>query len=102
MLDAQGTQIPTTVVRGGSYPFTDLPSSIVILAPGGPAYFNIGFSDVPSGSQTTCPRASALIVTPPNAYDHLTLAVDFAACDNGTLTVSPVFAPGSAATQTTA
>jgi hypothetical protein len=102
MVDAQGAQIPTTVVRGGSYPFTDLPPSIVTLAPGGVAYFNIGFSDVVTGSETSCPSATQLMVTPPNAYDHLTIAVQIAPCDNGSLTVSPVFAPGSAATQTTA
>jgi len=102
MLDAQGTQIPTTVVRGGRLPFTNLAPSVVTLGPGGVAYFNIGFSDVPTGTETTCPRAMSLIVTPPGAYDHVTIAVAIAPCDKGLLTVSPVFGPGSVATQTTA
>jgi len=102
MLDGQGAQIATTVVRGGSYPFTDLPQSIVTLLPGGVAYFNMGFSDVPAGGETSCPSASQLVVTPPNAYDHQTITVQMAPCDNGTIAVSPVFGPGSAATQTTA
>jgi hypothetical protein len=102
MLDTQGTQIPTTVVRGGSLPFTNLAPSVVTLGPGGVAYFNLGFSDVPTGTETTCPRAVSLIVTPPGAYDHVTIAVAIAPCANGLLTVSPVFGPGSVATQTTA
>jgi len=102
MLDAQGAQLPTTVVRGGAYSFTNLPRSTVTLATGGVAYFNLGFSDVPSGSEVTCPSAAQLIVTPPAAFDHGTLTVDMAPCDNGTMVVSPVFGPGSPATQTTA
>ncbi len=102
MLDAQGAQLPTTVVRGGSYSFTNLPRSTVTLATGASAYFNLGYSDVPSGSATSCPSAAQLIVTPPAAFDHGTIAVTMAPCDNGTIVVSPVFGPGSPATQTTA
>jgi hypothetical protein len=102
MLDAHGTQLPTTVVRGGNYPFTNFAPSTVTLAPGALAYFNLGYSNVPTGAETTCPSATELIVTPPNAYDHLTLAATLAPCGHGTITVSPVFGPGSSATQTTA
>jgi hypothetical protein len=102
LLDASGAQLPTHVVRGGSYPFTSFAPTTVSLAPGAVSYFNLGYSDVPNGTETVCPRASSMWVTPPNAYDHLTLAATLAPCAGGTVTVSPVFGPGSAATQTTA
>jgi len=102
LLDANGAQLPTTVVRGGSYPFANLTPTTVTLAPGAVAYFNLGYSDVPSGGETACPKASSMWVTPPNAVDHLTLVTTLAPCSGGTVVVSPVFGPGSPATQTTA
>ena len=102
LLDAAGVQLPTHVVRAGSYPFTDFAPSTVTLAAGGTAYVNLGYSDVPSGSETSCPKAASLWVTPPGAYDHLTTTLALAPCAGGTVTVSPVFGPGSPATQTTA
>ena len=41
-------------------------------------------------------------ITPPGAVDHAAVDIDIQACDNGQLTVSPVFGPGSSYTQTTA
>jgi len=102
LLDASGAQLPTHVVRGGSYQFTNFAPTTVTLAPGGISYFNLGYSDVPSGAETSCAKATSMWVTPPNAYDHLTLAATLAPCASGTVTVSPVFGPGSTATQTTA
>ena len=102
LLGTGGAQLPTHVVQGGTYSFTDYAPDALTLAPGQSAYFNMGFSDVPAGGETSCPSASQLVVTPPNAYDHQTITVQMAPCDNGTIAVSPVFGPGSAATQTTA
>lgn len=102
LLDAAGGQLPTSVVRGGSYPFTDLAPAALTLGAGESAYFNLGYSDVPTGSETSCPTATQLEVTPPNAEDHDTVAVQLTACDHGTLTVSPVFASGSPGSKTTA
>ena len=68
----------------------------VTLAMGESVYFNIGYSDVPVGQETSCPTSASLEVTPPNAYDHLVLPVTLAPCGGGTLVVSPVFpSPGS-------
>jgi hypothetical protein len=102
LLDASGAQLPTHVVRGGTYPFTGAAPSLVTMAPGGPAYVNLGYSDVPSGSATSCPEAVSMWVTPPGAYDHLTVTVTLAPCAGGTVATSPAFGPGSPATQTTA
>jgi hypothetical protein len=102
LLNATGTELMTQVVRGGTFSFTDFAATTVTLASGSTAYFNLGYSDVPTGTETTCPTAAHLEVTPPNAVDHGTVPIQAQVCNGGTLTVSPVFASGSANTQTTA
>jgi hypothetical protein len=90
------------VVRKGNYSFTVMAPTTVTLSPGGSAYFNIGYSDVPVGSETSCPTSASLEVTPPNSFDHLTFSAALAPCGGGTLVVSPVFLATGAASQTTA
>lgn len=103
MLDSSGKPLATqTTVRGGNYSFTNFPAARVTLAPGTTAYFNLGYSDVPTGNETSCPSSAELEVTPPNDYTQLTVAFQATACNHGTLVVSPVFAAGSSASQTTA
>jgi hypothetical protein len=103
LLDGSGNPLPTTVVRGGSYHFTSsISPTTVTLAPGTTAYFNIGFSDVPTAPATSCPTSASLEVTPPDDVNHLTITAQWTVCNQGTLDVSPVFAAGSAASQTTA
>jgi Protein of unknown function (DUF4232) len=102
LLGAAGSQLPTHVVTGGNYQFTNLTPDPVVLAPGATAYFNLAYSDVPSGAETTCPTATQIEVTPPHASDHVTVAVQLTACGGGTVTVSPVFAQGSPGAHTTA
>ncbi len=102
MLASSGAPLPTTVVRKGSYSFTDMTPTSVTLAPGQSVYFNIGYSDVPVGNETTCPTSASVQVTPPNASDHLVVVAALAPCGTGTLVVSPVFASTGANSQTTA
>jgi hypothetical protein len=101
LLASSGSSLATKVVRGGTYNFTSFTATTVTLTTGGSVYFNIGYSDVPEGSETSCPTSSSLEVTPPNAYTHLVLTAALAPCGGGTLVVSPVFAAGTE-TQTTA
>ncbi len=96
MLGTGGTALPTKVVRKGAYPFTSQPPVTVTLAPGETTSFNIGYSDVPVGGETSCPSSVALEVTPPGAYDHLTFPAALAPCAQGTLVVSPVLAASEA------
>ncbi len=102
LLGPSGSPLPTKVVRGGSYGFTTIAPTIVTLAQGQSAYFNIGYSDVPVGNETSCPSSGALEVTPPNAFDHLLLTVTLSPCGGGTLVVSPVFSATGPGAQTTA
>ncbi|HEY5023431.1 MAG TPA: DUF4232 domain-containing protein [Acidimicrobiales bacterium] len=102
LVGASGTQLPTHVVSGGSYQFTSFAPAPVTLAPGATAYVNLAYSDVPSGTETTCPTATQIQVTPPHAVDHDVVAVNATVCNGGTLTVSPVFSQSSPQVQTTA
>jgi hypothetical protein len=103
MLDASGKALTNqTTLRGGSYAFTNFPAAQVTLPPGATAYFNLGYSDVPATSETSCPGSARLEVTPPNDFSQLTVSFQATVCDHGTLTVSPVFGAGSPQTQTTA
>lgn len=100
LLGSSGTQLPTTVHQGGPLAFESVAPSPVSLSPGQAAYLNIGYSDVPSGGQTSCATATTLVVTPPGAT-ALSVPVQLQAC-GGTLDESAVFGAGSPATQTTA
>jgi hypothetical protein len=82
--------MPTTVVRGTSVVVPAEPEKTVVLASGGHASFLAGYSDVPS-SPGPCPSSAYLEVTPPNAYDHLTVPLSADVCRK-TITVSPVIA----------
>jgi hypothetical protein len=102
LLGAGGSALPTTVVRKGNYSFTAMAPATVMLARGQAAYFNIGYSDVPVGSETTCPTSTSLEITPPNAFDHLTIPAALGPCGGGTLVVSPVFLATGSNSQSTA
>lgn len=102
MLGASGSPLPTTVVRKGSYPFTAMAPTTATVGPGQSAYFNIGYSDVPVGNETTCPTSATVQVTPPNGFDHLVMTAALSPCGGGTLFVSPVFLSTGANSQTTA
>ncbi len=91
LVSGSGSALPTNVVRGGAYGFTNMAPAPTMLQPGQSAYFNLGYSDVPTGNETTCPSSATVEVTPPNAYGHLDVSLRIAPCNAGTVTVSPVF-----------
>jgi hypothetical protein len=85
----------TYVVRGGSLTFLDIPVTTVSVPPEGWAFFNLGYSDVVTGGETSCPTSSSLEITPPNDTQQLVVKVAIDACDGGRLSVSPVFGSSS-------
>lgn len=102
LVSSTGAGLPTNVERKGSYGFTSMAPTTVSLTNGESAYFNVGYSDVPAGNETSCPTASMLEVTPPNDVDHLVITATLAPCGGGTLVVSPVFLSTGSNSQTTA
>jgi hypothetical protein len=91
LLDSAGASLPTQVVRKGGYSFTSMAPTTVTLSNGQSTYFNIGYSDVPMGTEQSCPNSTSLEVTPPGATDHLLAPAVLSPCGGGTLVVSPVF-----------
>ncbi len=69
------------------------PSSVTLAANGGTAQFAYQYSDVPSGSETTCPQSEAASVTlPDGGVSSPTFQLSLQPCDNGTVYVSPLYA----------
>ncbi len=87
-----GEPLPTTVIRGQYEVVDAVPEQTVTLAPGAQARFYYMYSDtLGGGSPAVCPTASAIDITPPGAYNQLTVVTDIAPCE-GRIWVSPVTA----------
>jgi hypothetical protein len=97
LLDAASNPLPTTGVPGGGQLGGRPAPSAFALAPGAASQFVIAWSDVPVGSETTCPVATVVQVTPPGASSPLTVSglTGVAPCNSGTVDVSPLRAPGA-------
>ena len=103
LLDATGAAVPTTTVRGGPLSFERVTPVTVTVPADGTVWFNVGYSDVPTAGETTCPVAASIQIIPPNDTTHLTVSgLQANVCNHGTLDTSPLFGPGSPGTQTTA
>lgn len=102
LLSHSGAPLPTDVIPGGSLSFLNIPVTTTTVVAGGSAFFNLGYSDVVSGGESSCPTATSLEITPPNDTQQLVVQVTIDACDGGRLSVSPVFGASSPATSTTA
>lgn len=89
MQAADGSRLPTNVLWKNGALASPGPT-LVVLPAGGVAHFNIHWTDVPSGNETSCPSATTLLVTPPNETTQLRIAVNMAPCANGTIDASPV------------
>jgi hypothetical protein len=89
MVDASGANMPTITVNGGRYPMTSQSQTMVTVAPGGWASFNIVYSDVPTGNETTCPTSASLKITTPATFDPWTVHASLTPCSGGTLVASP-------------
>ncbi|MGH9018793.1 MAG: DUF4232 domain-containing protein [Acidimicrobiales bacterium] len=102
LLGAGGALLATNSVRGGTESFTDMAPAEVTVAPGASAYFNIGYSDVTTGTESSCPTTTGIQVIPPDTTTELKAAGQFTVCNGGTVDISPVFAAGSTGSETTA
>ncbi len=93
-----GSGAPLTVTMANGLTVTvssaaNAPPSSISLAPSSTAEFAYQFSDVPVGSETSCPTSESADVTMPGATTAsppLQLAIG--PCGNGTIKVSPVYA----------
>jgi hypothetical protein len=81
LLDSAKHPLPSTVVRGGGMGSEkQLPKTLVTLAPGQVAHVQYSFSDVPSGTATSCPASTYVQITPPDETDYLLVTEHLAPC----------------------
>jgi uncharacterized protein DUF4232 len=92
-----GSSAPLTVtmVNGLSInlsPPANAAPSPVAVAPSSTAQFAYQYSDVPTGTETSCPNSETAAVTLPGATTSSSLfPLSIAPCSNGTIRVSPVY-----------
>jgi hypothetical protein len=91
MLDTKGKALPLRVTHGGDTASPTVSARTVILARGTVASFDLGYSRVPVGNETTC-AGGTLRVTPPQNTTELPVALTLEPCDQGRVSVSPVVA----------
>jgi hypothetical protein len=100
MLDAGGKPIQTQVLRGIAYTVPSVPERVVSLSPGHEASFHLGYDNATGYGSESCPISARVEVTPPNAYEPITVVWRMQPYGGGTIqhlrcgqiTVSPVFA----------
>jgi hypothetical protein len=93
---AAGTTIPVTIVNGLSVDISAAANGspqTVTLSPSQQVQFTYQYSDVPSGSETTCPSSSTVsVMLPGSSTSTQPITLSLAPCDNGTIRVSPLYA----------
>jgi hypothetical protein len=96
MLDQAGKPLTTVVVRNGGLFSGQAGATRFTLQPATSASFRAAWSDVPHGSETTCPQANQLQITPPDEFEYKTIPVSwaFAPCGGGEIDVTPARAAG--------
>jgi hypothetical protein len=98
LFSGSGAPLAVTMVDGLSVslsPPANAAPAPVALAPSAAAQFAYQISDVPVGSETSCPSSEVAAVTMPGAAaPSARFAFVIAPCDNGTVRVSPLY-PGS-------
>ncbi len=93
--NSSGAVVPTTVVQGLTTHIAGPPSqppALVTLSAGQKAEFTFQYSDVVTGSETSCAVSSTLSVTTPGATSPSSpVPLTISACNNGTVDVSPIY-----------
>ena len=96
LLSGSGAPLTVTMVNGLSVTVSsaaNAPPSTVTVAPSSSAQFAYQYSDVPVGSETSCPTSESASVTMPGSPTaSSTFQLAIGPCNSGTIRVSPVYA----------
>ena len=96
LLSGSGAPLTVTMVNGLSVTVSsaaNAPPSTVTVAPSSSAQFAYQYSDVPVGSETSCPTSESAAVTMPGSTTaSSTFQLAIGPCNSGTIRVSPVYA----------
>jgi hypothetical protein len=90
-----GASVPVEVSDGITVGIPGPPSqppALVSLAPGAQAEFTYQYSDVTTGSETTCATSTTMSVSTPGSTESAPFALTMAPCGGGLVHVSPVYA----------
>jgi hypothetical protein len=94
--NSTGAPVPIALVQGLTVNLSGPPTqppSLVTLTAGQQAEFTFQYSDVVTGSETTCATSATVSVTPPgSSTPSAPAALMMSPCNNGTVDVSPVYA----------
>ena len=95
LFSGSSAPLNVTMVNGLSVtlspPANGAPSPVTV-APSSTAQFAYQYSDVPTGSETSCPTSETAGVTLPGATTSSPLfRLSIAPCNSGTIRVSPVY-----------
>ena len=95
LFSGSGTPLTVTLVNGLSVSVStpaNAPPSSFAVAPSSTAQFAYQFSDVPVGSETSCPTSESASVTMPGATTASpAFQLAIGPCGDGTIRVSPVY-----------
>jgi uncharacterized protein DUF4232 len=83
--------LPTHVLHGG-LAILEEPVTTVTLAPGHRASLLVAYSNIPTGSQTSCPHATRLVIILRHGQGRFSIAFTGAPCNGGLLRESPFLA----------
>ncbi len=96
LFSGSGAPLTVTMVDGLSVTISsaaNAPPSTVTVAPSSSAQFAYQYSDVPVGSETSCPTSESASVTMPGSTTaSSTFQLAIGPCGSGTIRVSPVYA----------
>jgi hypothetical protein len=96
LFSGSGAPLTVTIVNGLSVTVSsaaNAPPTSFSVAPSATAQLAYQFSDVPVGSQTSCPTSESATVTMPGATTASpSFQLAIGPCGNGTIKVSPVYA----------
>jgi hypothetical protein len=94
--NSSGNSVSTTVVQGLTVNLSGPPSqppTLITLTSTQQAEFTFQYSDVVTGSETSCAISTTVSVTTPGASKaSAPVPLSISACNNGTVAVSPVYA----------
>lgn len=96
LFSGSGAPLTVTIVNGLTVTLSsaaNAPPSSVSVAPNSSAQFAYQYSDVPVGSETSCPTSeSASVTMPGSTTSSPSFQLAIGPCGNGTIKVSPVYA----------
>jgi hypothetical protein len=89
LINAGGHYISTHVQWGTGFFFTNRPKEYVVLKTGRVAYFDLGWTHLPSPGQS-CPTSKYLLVTPPDERTPIAVPATLQQICGGIVDASPI------------